>query len=144
MVLSLIYRVSVLVLLLVMVSACTVSPPKNQNNLCEIFREKDDWYSDEKIRKKHRKKITYVCAVYLSQEKRKSKPYDPVTRFHLGNGAEIEKINWEADISERGLKQSAGLMVNYKYNPLKIISNHESYVNEGKIVLSSKVKRLLH
>lgn len=104
----------------------------------------DNWFNDEQLRKKLRKKIIYICAVYLSQEKRKHKPFDPVTRFHLGNGAEIENINWEADISERGLQQSAGLMVNYRYNPLKIISNHESYVNEGKIMLSSKVKRLLN
>jgi len=106
----------------------------------------DNWFNDEQIRKKLRKKITHICAIYLSQEKKRknNKPFDPVTRFHLGNGAEIENINWDADISETGLKQSAGLMVNYKYNPLKIISNHESYVNEGKIILSSKVKKLLN
>ncbi len=104
---------------------------------------KPDWYKNKIVRKKLKKPLIDLCAQYLCQEKKRNHPYDPVTRFHLGNGAEIENINWEADLSNRGLSQSAGLMVNYRYNPSKIVANHEAYVNEGKIIISSKVKKIL-
>ena len=105
--------------------------------------EENDWFNNASIRQTLKNKLVPLCARYLSQEKKRNRPFDPVTRFHLGNGAEIEKINWEADLSPRGLSQSAGLMVNYRYNPVKIVSNHESYVNEGQIVVSSKVRKLM-
>lgn len=104
---------------------------------------KPNWFADEDIRKQLKKTLTRVCANYLVLEKKGQQPYDPVTRFHLGNGAEIENVNWEADISEHGIEQSFGLMVNYKYTPSHIVSNHEAYVNEGKICHSSKVKKLI-
>ncbi len=104
---------------------------------------KPDWFGDKDTRKQLKKPLTKVCANYLVLEKKGQLPYDPVTRFHLGNGAEIENINWEADISDHGIEQSFGLMVNYKYTPAHIVSNHESYVNEGKICYSSKVKKLI-
>ena len=102
-----------------------------------------NWFENEKKRKQLMKTLTRVCALYLVLEKKGQQPYDPVTRFHLGNGAEIENINWEADVSEHGIEQSFGLMVNYKYTPTHIVSNHEAYVNEGKICCSSKVKKLI-
>lgn len=102
-----------------------------------------DWYSDDLIRNSLKKTLLKICALYLLEEKKKNQPYDPVTRFHLGNGAEIENINWEADMSEHGLNQSVGLMVNYKYIPAKIVANHEAYVNEGRVSASSKVKKLM-
>ncbi|MCP4750302.1 MAG: malonyl-CoA decarboxylase [Proteobacteria bacterium] len=104
---------------------------------------KSNWHHKKTTREKLKRKIVQLCAQYLTQEKRKNRPIDPVTRFHLGNGAEIENVNWGADVSERGLDQSLGLMANYRYNPTRIVSNHESYINEGKIVVSSKVKKLL-
>ena len=102
-----------------------------------------EWFLDPSIRQTLKGKLTRLCTSYLCHEKKRKLPYDPVTRFHLGNGAEIEKINWGADLSRRGLNQSAGLMVNYRYNPARIISNHESYVNDGRVAVSNKVKRLL-
>jgi len=105
--------------------------------------EKEDWFNDDKIRQTLKSKLVLLCARYLGQEKKRNRPFDPVTRFHLGNGAEIEKINWEADLSLRGLSQSAGLMVNYRYNPSKIVFNHESYVNDGRIAVSSRVKKMI-
>ncbi|MBT4089635.1 MAG: malonyl-CoA decarboxylase [Deltaproteobacteria bacterium] len=105
--------------------------------------EDEDWFSSASVRQSLKSKLLPLCARYLSQEKKRNRPFDPVTRFHLGNGAEIEKINWGADLSPRGLSQSAGLMVNYRYNPAKIVSNHESYVNDGRIAISSKVKKMI-
>jgi malonyl-CoA decarboxylase len=102
-----------------------------------------NWFKDKNVRNRLKKTLLRVCAYYLVNEKKKHQPYDPVTRFHLGNGAEIENINWEADISDHGLNQSVGLMVNYKYTPAHIVSNHEAYLNEGKMFYSSKVKKFL-
>jgi malonyl-CoA decarboxylase len=70
------------------------------------------------------------------------RPIDPVARFHLGNGARLEKINWLADTSIRGLKQSHGLMVNYLYDPREIEANHEAFANLGQIAASRQVRNL--
>lgn len=80
------------------------------------------------------------CARYLLQAKAGVAPLDPVARFHLGNGARVERINWLADISSKGLSQSAGMMVNYAYRPKQIERNHEAYVNRGKIASSAAVR----
>lgn len=82
-------------------------------------------------------------AHYLSQEKNGSLPLDPVARFHLGNGASIGQLNWLGDTSEKGLKQSAGLLVNYLYRLDKVEENHESFVNDGEVFMASDVKKLL-
>jgi malonyl-CoA decarboxylase len=73
----------------------------------------------------------------------KGRPVDPVARFHLGNGARLERIDPMADLSEKGLAQSYGLMVNYRYVPDEIEENHEAYAGAGEIVASSQVKKLL-
>ena len=68
---------------------------------------------------------------------------DPVARFHLGNGARLERINCAADHSARGLRDSWGVMVNYRYALDDIERNHESYVSGGDVACSSAVRRLL-
>ena len=70
-------------------------------------------------------------------------PVDPVARFHLGNGARLEQINWLGDKSARGLRQSHGIMVNYLYDLNDIEKNHEAYVNKGKIAASKAVRSLV-
>ena len=57
-----------------------------------------------------------------------------MARFHLGNGAQLERINWFADISQQGLKRCAGIMVNYLYRLGDVDANHESYVREHRVV----------
>jgi len=71
------------------------------------------------------------------------RPVDPVARFHLGNGARLDRINWLADTSERGLREAHGVMVNYRYELRQIERNHEAYVNDGEIVASRAVRALL-
>jgi malonyl-CoA decarboxylase len=66
-----------------------------------------------------------------------------VARFHLGNGAGLERINWLGDISEKGLAESAGLMVNYLYDLSRIEENHEAFANQNEIVASSAVRKML-
>jgi malonyl-CoA decarboxylase len=64
------------------------------------------------------------------------RPIDPVARFHLGNGARLERLNWLGDMSTKGMKQSAGLMVNYLYEPSRIEENHEAYAEERTVIVS--------
>ncbi len=87
--------------------------------------------------------MTRICSYYLVNEKSREKPACPVARFHLGNGAILGKINWRADISENGLMQSAGMMVNYIYDKTRLAKNHEAYEQNNTVVFSSEVKQLL-
>jgi malonyl-CoA decarboxylase len=67
---------------------------------------------------------------------------DPVAHFHLANGARVERINRRGDVSEKGVREGLGLMVNYLYDPAQIEANHEAYAGEGKRAASAAVKRL--
>jgi malonyl-CoA decarboxylase len=67
---------------------------------------------------------------------------DPVGRFHLNNGARLERINWLGDPSQKGLRESLGLMVNYLYERRAIEGNHEKFVR-GEIVASRRVRGLM-
>ncbi|WP_029348907.1 malonyl-CoA decarboxylase [Bosea sp. 117] len=73
----------------------------------------------------------------------KGRPLDPVARFHLGNGARLERINPFGDLSPKGIKQAAGLMVNYRYVPEEIEANHEAFFDKGQVVASPAVRKLL-
>ncbi len=84
-----------------------------------------------------------LCAEYLLHAKRGILPADPVARFHLGNGARIHQINPGADLSDKGMQQSHGIMVNYLYDPKFIERNHEQFMTEGKIDCSSDIQKLL-
>ncbi len=86
--------------------------------------------------------LTQLCAAYLLQVSETGEPArDPVARFHLNNGARLERINWLADTSRKGLRQSLGLMVNYRYEAGDIVGNHERFMG-GEIVASRQVRRL--
>lgn len=86
--------------------------------------------------------LVRLCAHYLVNEKSHGKPADPVARFHLGNGAQLERINWLADTSPNGLRQSVGMMVNYLYDRDRLADNHEAYETQNAIACSSEVKKL--
>ena len=87
--------------------------------------------------------LMHLCAYYLLNVKRGDEPRDPVARFHLRNGATLERINWLGDRSEKGLRESAGFLVNYLYDRKAVARNHEVYVNDNEIVHSSAVEQLL-
>lgn len=81
---------------------------------------------------------------YLVNEKRSDHlPLDAVARFHLGNGASLDAILPEADNSAKGLSQSAGIMVSYRYDLDKVEDNHEAFANEQRVVVSSDVRELM-
>jgi malonyl-CoA decarboxylase len=84
-----------------------------------------------------------LAARYLLKEKRGKKVLDPVANFHLSNGARIERLNWMGNTSERGLKESAGLMVNYYYKLSDIEKNHERYSTRSLITASKEIKKWL-
>ncbi len=80
---------------------------------------------------------------YLEQKTNYNKPIDAVARFHLKNGAILDRINPQADPSEKGQDQSFGLMVNYVYDLAKVEDNHEAYMKDHQVICSSQVRKLL-
>jgi malonyl-CoA decarboxylase len=70
------------------------------------------------------------------------KPLDPVARFHLGNGARLERLDWLGDVSAKGLEEGVGFMVNYLYDLHAVERNHEAFANAGEIVASAPLRRL--
>ena len=87
--------------------------------------------------------VLRTVAHYLANAKAGDRPHCPVARFHLSNGARLERLNWLADTSAKGIAQSAGVMVNYLYRLPHIDDNHERFAREGQVVVSSEVRRLL-
>jgi len=77
--------------------------------------ERLDWYADSDTSAELEQQLVPLCAYYLLCVKRGDDPVDPVARFHLRNGARLERINWLSDTSAASLQRSAGLMVNYVY-----------------------------
>jgi malonyl-CoA decarboxylase len=87
--------------------------------------------------------IMRFCAAYLTRHASTEEPTDPVARFHLGNGARLERINWLGNTAPRGIQESFGIMVNYLYDLETIESNHEAFVNDGTVMRSADVDALL-
>src|SRR5262249_38586929 len=80
---------------------------------------------------------------FVAAKTRDGYPLDPVARFHLRNGARLERINWQGDVSPKGLREAHGLMCNYRYEPRDIERNHEAYENAGVVAASRQVHALL-
>ncbi|MCB1925478.1 MAG: malonyl-CoA decarboxylase family protein [Gammaproteobacteria bacterium] len=86
--------------------------------------------------------MTRLALLYLSRMRNaRGGCYDPVAAFHLANGAVLERINPCADLSDRGIAQSHGVMVNYRYDPDRVEANHEAFVQDGRVVLSKSLQR---
>jgi malonyl-CoA decarboxylase len=101
------------------------------------------WRSPELAEEVHEPLIRAAAWYYLRARNGRGLPVDAVARFHLGNGARLERLDWLADTSERALKQSYGLMVNYLYDLDYIERNHEAFAQQRAIVASSAVTRLV-
>ncbi|MFA7307258.1 MAG: malonyl-CoA decarboxylase [Hyphomicrobium sp.] len=87
--------------------------------------------------------LSLAAQYFLAVRSADERPVDPVARFHLGNGARLERLNWLADTSERGLREAHGLMVNYRYDLTEIERNHEAYAQDGTVAASRNVRALL-
>lgn len=102
-----------------------------------------DWFRNPERREALEPELAAAAARYLVDAKDASgRPRDPVARFHLGNGASLDRINPFADVSPRGLEKSFGVMVNYRYDQASIERNHEAYAASGKVAASAAVRRL--
>lgn len=100
--------------------------------------ENPAWHENTELVEALKKPLLRLAAQYLVNEKRGGRAFDPVANFHLNNGARVERINWLGDISEKGLGESAGMMVNYLYKLDEIEANHEVY-RETAVTKASSV-----
>jgi malonyl-CoA decarboxylase len=106
--------------------------------------DRANWWLDQDVVEQMREPIRRAAAwYYLRARNARGWPVDAVARFHLGNGARLQRLDWLADTSERALAQSLGLMVNYLYDLDYIEQNHEAYAQQHAIVAASGVTRLL-
>jgi malonyl-CoA decarboxylase len=83
-----------------------------------------------------------LCALYLTEQRSPGSRIDPVARFHLGNGARLERFNWLGNATPRAIQESFGIMVNYLYDHDSIEDNHEAFVRDGTVVRSPDVDAL--
>jgi malonyl-CoA decarboxylase len=105
--------------------------------------EPDWWQEEAKVAALQDPLMRAAAWYFLRARSPRGLPLDPVARFHLGNGARLERINWLADTSERAMAQGHGLMVNYLYDIDDIEKNHEAYAEGRTVVASNAVQRLL-
>jgi len=103
-----------------------------------------EWHRNPTASEALRAPLIRLCARYLIKEKGLNKrALDPVAHFHLTNGAGIEKLNWRGDLSARGIRNCAGIMINYLYDLNRVEDNHEAYTLSGKVKASSALRGLL-
>ena len=127
-----------------------VEEPKIKNILANLknqdvsfLKSKDLKLGDSRIIE-NKEAITKLVAHYIVNEKnQQGLPVNDVSRFHLGNGAIVEDIVINANISEQGFKRAFGVMVNYLYELKNIEKNHEDYMNNNKVIVSDKIKKYL-
>ena len=106
--------------------------------------DRPDWWRDPATSDALREPLLRAAAwYYLRARNERGTPVDPVARFHLGNGARLERLDFLADTSERGLRQSHGLMVNYLYDREDIEKNHEAYAQQHAVVAAGAVTKLV-
>jgi len=105
--------------------------------------DRPEWWNDEAALDEMREPMLHAAATYFMTARNPAgSPLDAVARFHLGNGARLERLNWPADLSDRGRRQSWGLMVNYLYNLGDIEKNHEAYAENRAIIATSAIRKL--
>src|ERR1700724_3108897 len=104
---------------------------------------RDGWWHDPEQSEPLRAALMRLCATYLTRRPSPGNRIDPVARFHLGNGARLERINWLGNTELRAIQESFGIMVNYLYDHDSIEDNHEAFVRGGTIVRSPDVDALV-
>jgi malonyl-CoA decarboxylase len=106
--------------------------------------DRPDWWQADEARDAIEEPLLRAAAWYFLRARTKyGTPIDPVARFHLGNGARLERLDWLADASANGLAQSFGLMVNYRYELDDIEKNHEAYAQQRTVIAANAVTRLV-
>ncbi len=100
------------------------------------------WVSDDARRVHLRPALLRLCARYFTERRGDGSPLDPVARFHLRNGACLERICFLGDVSRKGLRQSLGIMVNYRYDPERIEQNQAAFETRRELALAPAITRL--
>src|SRR3954452_16897537 len=119
-------------------------PASDEDRVVLEALDSPGWFTKPDVTAQLRPVMEPLAAHYfLKARTAKGRLIDSVARVHLGNGARLERINWLGDLSPKGLRESAGIMVNYLYRLDDIEKNHEAYANQGEIVASNAVKKLL-
>ncbi len=111
-----------------------------------LFAALDDpnwWRNADTVERLQDSMMRAAAWYYLRGRNGRGLPVDAVARFHLGNGARLERINWLADTSDKAMAQAHGLMVNYQYDLDDIEKNHEAYAESRTVAASNAVQRLL-
>jgi malonyl-CoA decarboxylase len=122
--------------------AAAAGRPLDPAGLRELLAD-PEWVSRRKLAAALHDPLLRLAARYLLEARRDGRPVDPVARFHLGNGARLERLDWMADLSPKGLRRSWGMMVNYLYEPEAIEENVERYSGRGEIAAAYSVRRYL-
>ena len=107
-----------------------------------IAIQSNQWAQNDKLRDALEGVLMRLCAKYLFLEKRRNFALDPVANFHLRNGATMWRLNWWADLSARGLTNSCGIMVNYRYYLDNLESNSTTYQEKKVIDASEQIRQL--
>ena len=125
-------------------AAASVVGDRMPAELAALLSEFDgrDSLEDKTISAPMRGELSRLCAYYLLHAKHGKMPLDSVARFHLANGARLERLNWLGDTSEMGMRRSLGLTVNYVYRVADLERNHEAYARDYKIIASYEFERL--
>jgi malonyl-CoA decarboxylase len=100
------------------------------------------WFEDNLLSAELQRRLAPLCAHYLLYAKQDQEPRDPAARFHLVNGARLARLNWLGDTSATGMRQSAGMMVNYVYRLAEVERNHEAYARDRTVVASRRFEML--
>ena len=120
--------------------------PGHGNERLRALLAAPDWWNDPAAAERLRPALLGLCARYLlgiGGEGESSNPMDSVARFHLSNGARLERINWLANTTPKGVAESWGLMVNYRYVLKDIEENHEDFVSHRRVVRSREIDTLV-
>eukprot|EP00591_Stephanopyxis_turris_P004874 CAMPEP_0195511210 /NCGR_PEP_ID=MMETSP0794_2-20130614/3615_1 /TAXON_ID=515487 /ORGANISM="Stephanopyxis turris, Strain CCMP 815" /LENGTH=163 /DNA_ID=CAMNT_0040638767 /DNA_START=101 /DNA_END=593 /DNA_ORIENTATION=+ len=105
--------------------------------------DEPSWYEKEVLVSAMHPILMRLAAQYLVNEKRRGKPLDGVAKFHIRNGAEMYRLNFLADKSRKGMQNSAGMMINYRYEPETIEKNFVFYEANGSIAVKDGVAKWL-
>ena len=122
--------------------AAAVGHPDTATALADVLA-RENWRDDPRLAEAMREPIEKLCARYLLQEKAAGQPLDSVAQFHVNNGAHVSRLFWLADTSARGMRQSYGVMVSYRYALSEVDRNHEQFVHNGRVPAARRVLRLL-
>jgi len=110
--------------------------------LIQLLKE-PTWFENEILAASLKPYLMKLAAHYLSVETHRGKPIDGVAKFHCRNGAEMFRLNYLADTSRKGIHNSAGMMINYRYDLESIETNNMAYESSGFIVVQDGVSKWL-